>query len=268
MEEKSKITIKEIEKLEYEHIVAAIESYRKDVEDWKNHNNATYFIYYKNEYYPSREIVRRAYEIYSKKPVDSDSIGGKGGKGKEKNQKRIGDILEEKKFIVISKKEKKYVAELQKAEVECDANFINEINKESMPDVYMEYIPRPEKKSEPLEGKGRIVYTRRKEISINALKRANHLCEIDDKHPGFIRKSDGTNYTEPHHLIPMHMQWYFENSLDVEANITSLCSNCHNLLHYGADKEEVLKSLYDLRKKELKEAGIEISFDKLLSMYT
>ena len=41
------------------------------------------------------------------------------------------------------------------------------------------------------------------------------------------------NYTEQHHLIPMAYSDKFEVSLDVEVSIVSLCSTCHNHIHYG-----------------------------------
>ena len=104
-------------------------------------------------------------------------------------------------------------------------------------------------------------------VALSALKRANYKCEINDKHSGFIRKSNGTNYTEPHHLIPLSMQNRFENSLDVEANIVSLCSNCHNQLHYGKDPDLLLETLYNLRKDELDSAGIHITLDRLKQLY-
>lgn len=244
--------------IQYEHVVEAMQEYRRDEKDKNKHNNASYYIYFKGEYYPSREIIRRAYEIlHPDREVRSNFLTGRGGKN------YIVDALKKKEFIVVNLKDNKAV------EIESDESFISGINNEFLNNVNVEYTPKPVKKQEPLESKGRIVYIRRKEISINALKRANHRCEVDSKHPGFIRQSDGTNYTEPHHLIPMHMQWYFENSLDVEANIISLCSNCHNLMHYGADKEkeEVLRMLYELRKNELKEAGLDISLIKLFGMY-
>lgn len=254
-----KITTEELKKIKPEHVVAAIQSFRNDVKNWKEYKKGNYFIYYKDEFYPSREIMRRAYEEYSGETVISDFLHGRGGIG------YVVPALEKKGFIIKTKEEMKQIE--QEQEVSADFIFIGDVNKETTSTDYVEYIPRPEKRLEPLQSQGRIVYIRRKEISINALKRAGHLCEVDNRHPGFIRKSDGTNYTEPHHLIPMCMQRFFENSLDVEANIVSLCSNCHNLLHYGKDKVEILKQLYDMREKELKEAGIEISFDDLLDMY-
>ena len=59
----------------------------------------------------------------------------------------------------------------------------------------------------------------------------------------------------------------FGVSLDVEENIISLCSNCHNQIHYGIDKESILRRLYLCRKNDLIKSGIDISFEELLSFY-
>ena len=71
----------------------------------------------------------------------------------------------------------------------------------------------------------------------------------------------------PHHLVPLSCHSSFEVSLDVEENIVSLCSNCHNKLHYGRDIEETLRILYDARSSLLAKAGIDISFPNLLRIY-
>ena len=47
----------------------------------------------------------------------------------------------------------------------------------------------------------------------------------------------------------------------------SLCSNCHNEIHYGRDYEVLLKKLYDARKDILLKAGIKVTFDELKEMY-
>jgi hypothetical protein len=77
--------------------------------------------------------------------------------------------------------------------------------------------------------------------SRRAIIDSGYMCEVDSGHESFTRK-DGVNlYTEAHHLIPRCFQDQFENSLDVPANIVSLCSNCHNWLHYGIGFEAMLK---------------------------
>ena len=112
-------------------------------------------------------------------------------------------------------------------------------------------------------------------VAKNALKLANFKCEGVNKEEGenehfvFARKADPEiTYTEPHHLIPISNHKDFENSLDVEANIVSLCSNCHKLIHYGKDYKQLLENLYNQKKKDkLKEAGIEVSWEQLLNYY-
>ena len=107
-------------------------------------------------------------------------------------------------------------------------------------------------------------------FKIYAIQLANYCCEVDFNHVTFIRKSNNKNYTEAHHLIPLNRQFdkKFENvSLDCPANIVSLCSNCHNLLHYGKDKETILFNLYNKHYERLKRSGIDITFQELLSFY-
>ena len=108
---------------------------------------------------------------------------------------------------------------------------------------------------------------RNAKYAMSALAHANFLCEVDNSHPTFLRKSKNYNYTEPHHLISLSQRGAFDSSLDCEANIVSLCSNCHNQLHYGRYKKDMLTKLYNERKDALKQSGIEISLDDFLLIY-
>lgn len=130
------------------------------------------------------------------------------------------------------------------------------------------YFPKPERKKELSKGhSGKDVYPRDEKRSINALKKADYQCEFDQSHETFIRKKDGHPYTEPHHIIPLCRYNDFLYDLDVEANIVSLCSNCHNLVHYGIEYQEMLRKLYEQRKELLVKAGLDISFAKLKEYY-
>lgn len=53
------------------------------------------------------------------------------------------------------------------------------------------------------------------------------------------------------------------------ANVVSLCSHCHNFLHYGRleDKKADIEKLYNERKNKLAEAGISIEIEVLLEIY-
>ena len=130
-----------------------------------------------------------------------------------------------------------------------------------------EYSGKPKVKEEPRIIGTRKAYKRDEKTSIRALRKAVHKCEVDKTHKSFIRKSKNIPYMEPHHLIPIENQDDFENSLDVEENIVSLCSNCHNHLHYGRDTDDVLERLYNERIKYLHAAGIDISVDDLFDLY-
>ena len=76
-------------------------------------------------------------------------------------------------------------------------------------------------------------YSRDHFVVENALYAAGYICEGECGCDLFIRQDGKTNYTEGHHLIPLSFQPLFEYSLDVEANVVSLCPRCHRLLHYG-----------------------------------
>lgn len=118
------------------------------------------------------------------------------------------------------------------------------------------------------EGNTKLIPKRDKQRAANALIYAEYKCEYNKEDRTFLRKN-GKPYTEPHHLIPVSKYADFDFSVDVEENIVSLCSHCHNLLHYGCmeDKEAVLMKLYNDRIEKLKEAGLELTFEQLKTYY-
>lgn len=126
----------------------------------------------------------------------------------------------------------------------------------------------PEPKPDPKSSKNQKIYQRSIGVVSNALSYANYCCEGECSTELFLRKDGKTNYTEAHHLIPLSFQDEFDYSLDVEANVVSLCPNCHRKLHYGANTYQLLLSLYSQRKKRLSSCKIEISFENLLLLYS
>lgn len=95
---------------------------------------------------------------------------------------------------------------------------------------------------------GKKALHRDKRKALNALIMANFQCEADCGKKLFKRKYSNKNYTEVHHLVPTKYYNDFEFSLDIEENLVSLCSHCHNLLQHGDTSIETLKKLYDKRK--------------------
>lgn len=110
-------------------------------------------------------------------------------------------------------------------------------------------------------------YKRDGTVVDNALYAAGHICEGGCDSELFLKKDGRTNYTEAHHLIPLKFQPAFKYSLDVEANVVSLCPRCHRLLHNGIDNTKLIQFLYEKRKERLKKCLICISYEKLLLLY-
>ena len=159
--------------------------------------------------------------------------------------------------------------ELYNADDDEDYKLLKDVGSVSVTEILdgFEYNGEHKGRRQPLIVKGRKIYPRDRQTAINALAHAHYACEVDKKHPVFIRRTSDKGYTEPHHLIPMAFQDRFDVSLDVEENIVSLCSNCHNQIHYGKDADKLLKMLYESRKKDLEKVGIKVTFDELIKMY-
>ncbi|RKJ73034.1 hypothetical protein D7X33_20925 [Butyricicoccus sp. 1XD8-22] len=114
------------------------------------------------------------------------------------------------------------------------------------------------------------IYLRDPAVARRALIRAGHRCEINTTHTSFLRKNSSHLYMEPHHLIPMSMTDYFGVSLDREQNIFSLCSNCHNQIHYGTkeDVQRLISELFLSREQEICSIlGRHITLEEIYQIY-
>lgn len=127
----------------------------------------------------------------------------------------------------------------------------------------------PEIKPNKLPSVAGTKYKRDVNKSKRAIKRSGYVCLVDPSHESFLSEVTKKRYVEAHHLIPMSAQDDFENSLDVSSNIVSLCPNCHRLIHHGiySDKVKLIKTLFALRKNEIKNKGIVIDELRLLNIY-
>ena len=126
---------------------------------------------------------------------------------------------------------------------------------------------KPMKKGKPIVRNGVKVHLRSTETALRALKRADFQCEFDEDH--VIEKGRDSQYAlaKPRHLIPLRYAEEFSYSLDVVPNIVSLCPVCYEALCRGDRQEEMLEVLYRKRAGLLKEAGIEVTLERLLQMY-
>lgn len=107
------------------------------------------------------------------------------------------------------------------------------------------------------------VPNRKKILVIQTLEAEHFTCQAHPEHQTFLVHSYGEThpYMEGHHLIPLACQGEFSCSLDVYANIVSLCPLCHRQIHYGLadDRKKMVGILFDERKDFLSESGIHAS---------
>lgn len=141
------------------------------------------------------------------------------------------------------------------------------LNNKNNFDIDVNIIDEPKELYELSGPKEALSRKRSLNVSINSLKSANYKCEYSESHETFLRKNSNIPYTEGHHLIPLEFQEKFKYNLDVEANVVSLCSTCHNNLHYGEGYKQIIKKLYEERKKRLLKCGFDLKLEDLIKMY-
>ena len=86
---------------------------------------------------------------------------------------------------------------------------------------------------------------------------SEYKCDIDHNHNTFIAESTRKPYMEAHHIIPLQLQEKFTSSLDVYANLISLCPVCHRKIHLGIMEERrlMIERIYENRKDRLVKCG-------------
>ena len=165
--------------------------------------------------------------------------------------------------------------EEKEANEQADFELVKSVELDmDIPEDSEPYEPQPEAKAEKRQQNGKYIANRNKSTARKAIRRAQYKCEYNVCHCSFLRKRTWKPYMEPHHLIPLQFEDEFVNSLDVQANIVSLCSECHNKIHYGAYPEKMIEELWNKRKDEIAQAGIgvlkngvEVDLDMLLKFY-
>ncbi|HFQ5010415.1 TPA: HNH endonuclease [Vibrio vulnificus] len=86
------------------------------------------------------------------------------------------------------------------------------------------------------------LYKRDPLVVAETLRLANGYCELCEVKSPFKTKS-GRDYLEVHHVIPLSKQ-----GSDTVSNTVALCPNCHRMLHYGDNSEEMMAKLNKIRR--------------------
>lgn len=137
-------------------------------------------------------------------------------------------------------------------------------------ELEMELEDRPSEKQSPVVDKGgNKIFLRNAKVAVKSLELAKFKCEINDSHKTFISKASSNPYVESHHIIPISKSNLFGYSIDVIANVCSLCPNCHRAIHSATDelKRDMLIKLYENRKNRLEKSGIYITIEQLMDFY-
>lgn len=160
-----------------------------------------------------------------------------------------------------------YQTELLKDEIEYEKQIEQNISRENRP---VNIVDTKQDRPKYRTVNNRKIWSRNPKYAIDAVIDANYLCEVDNQHTHFTSKFSQRNYVEAHHIIPIRFQEQFDCSLDVHANIVSLCIVCHKKLHFGLfeDKFDVIEELFLKRKERLYSSGIIITLDELYNFYT
>ncbi|MFQ9597646.1 MAG: HNH endonuclease [Streptococcus sp.] len=140
--------------------------------------------------------------------------------------KRVDKKAVEKAKHILAKE---IIKKISKQRVQRNDRFIEHFNQEIQYDA-------PLKEAPLIAERTQYIYPRKQNRVEECFEaETKYLCEVDNSHFVFKRRNSSDNYTEPHHLIPLSTYRDFPGiDLDREQNIVSLCSNCHNMLHYGA----------------------------------
>ncbi|WP_404467241.1 HNH endonuclease [Planococcus rifietoensis] len=187
----------------------------------------------------------------------------------EKSKKKDLQDKETPKSLINEKQ--KFVGEDSKfaEENQSEIEFQKKIQELPTPVSGTKVIHKPKKKSNRHTSTISEIPLRDALTSKRALAAASYLCEIDQGHEYFKSKASQENYVEAHHLIPIQAVDKFDVSIDVEANIVSLCPNCHRKLHhaeFSVIKPLVMK-LHEERRSALKKCHISILLEELLAFY-
>lgn len=192
----------------------------------------------------------------------------------------LKDELKYKDFLInfqnfeINLKEHLIINEnVLQSSIKEDNDYVIDVNNVSTKELKLEKISLAYNKKPVINNSSNLKYKRDVEVGKLSVLNSNFKCEFNNEHKTFISRTTKQNYVEAHHLIPMQFQIEFwekySKNIDCVQNIVSLCPICHRALHHGIFevKKIILEKLFDKKKEELKEIGIQITKEDLFKYY-
>ncbi|WP_244916954.1 HNH endonuclease [Vibrio coralliirubri] len=128
----------------------------------------------------------------------------------------------------------KYIAEFENKPFENLAAF--EVKVKQLLDE--KSAQKPDGNKQPKQATvSTVVYERNAKVKAWALNRAQGICECCN-HPAPFETPDNRPFLEVHHLVRL-----VDGGSDTPDNCVAICPNCHRLLHFGKNKDELTNQL-------------------------
>ncbi|HIF9250976.1 TPA: HNH endonuclease [Photobacterium damselae] len=145
---------------------------------------------------------------------------------------------------IMAEGDKKYFADYDENDKETKSRvfvnheeFLNEAFSTDTTNKNVIGVLQPEKETVSVT-----LYKRDPLVVAETLRIANGYCELCEVKSPFKTKS-GRDYLEVHHVIPLSKQ-----GSDIVSNTVALCPNCHRMLHFGDNAEEMMAKLNKIKR--------------------
>lgn len=114
-------------------------------------------------------------------------------------------------------------------------------------DKPLDIIPKGNRNPRKIERSSPEVIERDPHVKAWVLKNASGICENCGNESPFV-KNNGKPYLEVHHLKQLS-----KKGSDTVENAIALCPNCHREFHFGVNRDNLLKNIYNQIPRLIKE---------------
>lgn len=122
---------------------------------------------------------------------------------------------------------------------------VKRLSSKSLKDLLKSYEEQANRRKPTRKTTSQLTFDRDPLVVSIARKRVNHSCEIPDCASLPIALSNGENFIEVHHILPLA-----SGGEDTIENVACLCPNHHREIHLGKHADALTSRLQELRVKE------------------